>query len=164
MNKPLFSKIDRAVKSIFLIVLFCFAALTAQAQGVRISVDRQNVPLNQVMNDIQTQSGYIFLNKDVDVTGLVTLQVSDTSLGEALNRLFTPMGVNCIVEGTNIIISRKVVADSNAPVTVTGVVVDANNNPVAGAAVIVKGTTIGTSTGLDGSYTLQVPPRQPAKC
>ena len=157
MNKPLFSKIESSVKSL-LIVLFCFAALTAYAQGGRISVNRSNVPLSQVMTDIQTQSGYIFLNKDVDVTGLVSLQVTDASLNDALNRLFAPIGVDCIVEGTNIIISRKAVADSNAPVTITGVVTDSDNQPVAGAAVIVKGTTLGTTTGLDGRYTLQVPP------
>ena len=40
----------------------------------------------------------------------------------------------------------------------TGKVVDASGMPVIGAAVIVKGTTIGTSTGVDGDFSLQVPP------
>ncbi|MEE0622259.1 MAG: SusC/RagA family TonB-linked outer membrane protein, partial [Alistipes onderdonkii] len=34
----------------------------------------------------------------------------------------------------------------------------ASGMPVIGAAVIVKGTTIGTSTGVDGDFSLQVPP------
>lgn len=33
----------------------------------------------------------------------------------------------------------------------TGTVVDAQGNPVAGAAVVIDGTTKGTSTGSDGS-------------
>lgn len=36
----------------------------------------------------------------------------------------------------------------------TGTVVDAQGNPVAGAAVVIDGTTKGTSTGSDGSFVL----------
>ena len=42
-------------------------------------------------------------------------------------------------------------------VTVTGTVVDKNNEPVIGAYVVVLGTTTGTSTGVDGSYTIKAP-------
>ena len=41
--------------------------------------------------------------------------------------------------------------------SVKGVVKDAAGEPVIGAAVIVEGTTLGTSTGIDGSYSLNVP-------
>ena len=40
---------------------------------------------------------------------------------------------------------------------VTGTVKDAAGNPVVGAAVFVEGTTVGTTTGVDGSFKLQVP-------
>ena len=40
---------------------------------------------------------------------------------------------------------------------VTGTVTDGSGNPVVGAAVFVEGTTVGTTTGVDGSYKLQVP-------
>ena len=41
--------------------------------------------------------------------------------------------------------------------TVRGVVKDAAGEPVIGAAVVVDGTTLGTSTGVDGSFSLNVP-------
>ncbi len=41
--------------------------------------------------------------------------------------------------------------------TLRGGVKDANNQPVIGAAVVVEGTSLGTSTGVDGSFTLNVP-------
>lgn len=41
--------------------------------------------------------------------------------------------------------------------TVKGVVKDATGEPIIGAAVVVEGTTLGTSTGIDGSFTLNVP-------
>ena len=40
---------------------------------------------------------------------------------------------------------------------VTGTVTDGSGNPVVGAAVFVEGTNVGTTTGVDGSYKLQVP-------
>ena len=40
---------------------------------------------------------------------------------------------------------------------VTGHVVDENGDPVIGATVLVKGTTIGTVTDFDGNFTLDVP-------
>src|SRR5579872_1539841 len=41
--------------------------------------------------------------------------------------------------------------------TISGKVTDAADNPIANATVLAKGTKIGTSTGADGSFTLQVP-------
>lgn len=38
---------------------------------------------------------------------------------------------------------------------VKGVIVDSNDEPVIGASVIVKGTTLGTVTDMDGNYTLE---------
>jgi len=42
---------------------------------------------------------------------------------------------------------------------VSGIVMDDNNEPLPGANVYVQGTTIGTVTNVDGSYTLTVPDR-----
>ncbi|MBR1436581.1 MAG: SusC/RagA family TonB-linked outer membrane protein [Bacteroidales bacterium] len=42
-------------------------------------------------------------------------------------------------------------------IRVTGVVTDANGEPLPGATVMVQGTTNGTATGADGSYSLTVP-------
>ncbi len=40
--------------------------------------------------------------------------------------------------------------------TITGTVIDANNEPVIGASVLEKGTSNGTITNLDGEYSLSV--------
>jgi TonB-dependent starch-binding outer membrane protein SusC len=41
--------------------------------------------------------------------------------------------------------------------TVTGKVIGEDNTPLPGASIVVKGTTIGTQSGADGSFTLKVP-------
>ena len=40
-------------------------------------------------------------------------------------------------------------------VTVTGVVIDEDSVPVAGAGIVLKGTTVGTFTDADGNFTLE---------
>ncbi len=47
---------------------------------------------------------------------------------------------------------------AQTPVQVSGNVRDAQGQPVIGASVVVKGTTVGASTGIDGEFSLQVPP------
>src|SRR5690554_6881065 len=41
--------------------------------------------------------------------------------------------------------------------TISGVVTDENGDPVIGATIVVKGTAIGTTTDLDGIFTLKIP-------
>ena len=42
-------------------------------------------------------------------------------------------------------------------VTITGTVTDANGEPIVGVTVLVKGTTIGTITDVDGQFQLEIP-------
>lgn len=49
--------------------------------------------------------------------------------------------------------SRQVAAD----VKITGTVRDTDGVPLIGATLIVEGTTLGTSTGVNGEYALNVP-------
>ena len=46
---------------------------------------------------------------------------------------------------------------TNQTKKITGVIKDQNGEPVIGANVSVKGTTIGTITDVDGNFTLEVP-------
>ncbi|MDX1700566.1 MAG: carboxypeptidase-like regulatory domain-containing protein, partial [Melioribacteraceae bacterium] len=41
--------------------------------------------------------------------------------------------------------------------TVSGSISDVYNNPLIGASILVKGTTVGTTTGIDGDFSIQVP-------
>ena len=41
--------------------------------------------------------------------------------------------------------------------TITGIVTDETNEPVIGANVVIKNTTVGTITGIDGQYRIEAP-------
>lgn len=142
-----------------LTLVCCLFAGTASAQSVPVTLQVSDAPLEQVLSAIEKQTTYLFVyDKNVDVARRVSLDVKDMSLNSVLNTLFQSSDIAYAVENTSIVLSQKNAARPGQPVSVTGTVVDASGMPVIGAAVIIKGTTIGTSTGVDGNFTLQVPP------
>ena len=112
------------------------------------------------MNEIKKQSRYLFINQNVeDITRRVSIQVTNNTITETLSKLFAGTDIEYKIQQTNIIIFNKIKTDSSEKaVTVSGFVRDVSGNPVIGASVVVNGTTIGVITGVDGSYTLQIPP------
>ena len=142
-----------------LTLVCCLFAGTASAQSVPVTLRVSDAPLEQVLSAIEKQTTYLFVyDKNVDVARRVSIDVKDTPLNNVLNTLFQSSDIAYAVENTSIVLSQKApAAQPGQPVTVTGKVVDASGMPVIGAAVIVKGTTIGTSTGVDGDFSLQVP-------
>ena len=143
-----------------LTLVCCLFAGTASAQSVPVTLRVSDAPLEQVLSAIEKQTTYLFVyDKNVDVACRVSIDVKDTPLNNVLNTLFQSSDIAYAVENTSIVLSQKApAAQPGQPVAVTGKVVDASGMPVIGAAVIVKGTTIGTSTGVDGDFSLQVPP------
>ena len=143
-----------------LTLVCCLFAGTASAQSVPVTLRVSDAPLEQVLSAIEKQTTYLFVyDKNVDVARRVSIDVKDTPLNNVLNTLFQSSDIAYAVENTSIVLSQKApAAQPGQPVTVTGKVVDACGMPVVGAAVIIKGTTIGTSTGVDGDFSLQVPP------
>ena len=143
-----------------LTLVCCLFAGTASAQSVPVTLRVSDAPLEQVLSAIEKQTTYLFVyDKNVDVARRVSIDVKDTPLNNVLNTLFQSSDIAYAVENTSIVLSQKAPdAQPGQPVTVTGKVVDASGMPVIGAAVIIKGTTIGTSTGVDGDFSLQVPP------
>ena len=62
-----------------------------------------------------------------------------------------------VVFGAFLCLGVTVVQAQDGPTTVKGRVVDDKGQPVIGAAVVVRGTSVGASTGADGTFTLAVP-------
>ena len=131
-----------------------FSGARGFAQSENVTIQLQNVPLKQVMTEIEKQTPFLFLSKrDVNIEKQVSVDVVSRPLSEALAQMAKAAGVSYQIDGKYISLSPV----SNEPAHVKGVVLDSDGQPVIGASVIVKGTTIGVSTGVDGSFALTVP-------
>jgi TonB-linked SusC/RagA family outer membrane protein len=119
-----------------------------------------NVPLNDVLNEIEKQSEYTFLvNQEVvDVTRKVDAVFVNTSIKEVLDQLFKGEKVSYVTSDHQIIITPgKPKGGDFQPKKVTGRVIDAKTGEtLIGVAILVKGTTSGTTTSLEGTYTIEI--------
>ena len=154
MNKTAFCKtVCRCL--CFMSLLLCGTLLMSarpQDEGF-ISITMRDVPLNEVMDEITGQSGYLFINRGVDTGRTVSINVSDATIKEVCEALFTPVGISYDIQMSNIIITN---ARKPEPVNISGTVLGEDGFPVPGAAVIESGTSNGTTADLDGKFSLTV--------
>ena len=124
------------------------------AQDAKVSLNKQNVPLSAILDEIETKTNYLFVvNSKVNTKREVSVKVKQEPVKNVLEHLFKGMDVAFSQEGSHIIIGSK----DNTRVTkrtLTGVVKDENGETLINANVMIKGTTIGTVTDFDGKFSL----------
>lgn len=101
MEKTVFYKIWRLFRLTFTVYLSLYY-FSASAQVARLSLNMQQVPLQQVMDEIKKQTKYLFINQDVDTDRKVSINVENQIISEVLNQLFTPINVGYRIEQINI--------------------------------------------------------------
>ncbi|MGP1422077.1 MAG: TonB-dependent receptor [Tannerella sp.] len=130
---------------------------------VTLSLRLQDVPLEQVLSAIETQTSYRFLyNKDrVDVTCKVSIDVQNKELPDALSQLLVGTDITYTLKNKQIVLTRSSVKGlgPDTPVkTISGIVRDEKGEPVIGANIVEKGVPgNGTITDVDGMFSLSVP-------
>lgn len=148
-------------------LLLAAALLVASVTAVsaqQVTVRLRQVKLVQVLDEISRQTGYAFYHSrpTVDPDRIVSLDVTDTKLETALDRLFAGTRIGYEIRNQKIYLVARNDPQNEAtrqqPRPVKGQVKDTAGEPVIGATVVVKGTTKGASTGIDGGFTLDVTP------
>lgn len=141
---------------------FQLYAGTSYSQTTTLSLSLKNATLEQALDRIEEETGYSFLYADhvLDVSRIVNLEANNKDINLVLSRVFDNMNVDYKIVDKQIILSRKLESIPLAQQQgrmVQGVVLDSNQEPVIGANVLVKGTTVGTITDIEGRFTLEVP-------
>lgn len=146
---------------LFVLTFLCClntGSIKAQSPTTPITLSVTDVELVQVLDMIEKQTTYLFVyDKGVDVTAKVSINVTAQPLNSVLDQLVKPKNIGYAIENTSIVLSATTTTTKKENITVTGSVLDVNNLAVIGANVVVKGTTIGTTTGINGEFTLQIP-------
>ncbi len=158
MEKTGFAQKNGRLFRLALLVCLSCALFTAKAQTARITLNLQNATLEQAMDKIKAQTRYLFINRDVEdlESRKVSINVSNELITQVLDQLFAPFDIGYDIDGRSIFIYKQQAAAAR-PVPVSGRVTDAKGQPIIGASVIVRGTTLGVSTDVDGRFSLEVP-------
>lgn len=148
------------------IIMFLFAvgvmrAADSYSQNVLLDIEVQNQTIEKVLGEIEKQSEFTFFynDKQINVNRLVSVTVTKETIFKVLDKIFKDTGISYSILDKSIILSNR---KENINVglenkKINGTVFDAKGEPIIGANVRVKGSTLGTITDLDGVFSLDVP-------
>ncbi|WP_430813817.1 TonB-dependent receptor [Carboxylicivirga sp. RSCT41] len=136
----------------------------AQQSSINLKLD--NVSVKQVFQEIEKSGNYVFIYNDkvVDLNRKVIVNVQNGDINAVLEQVFKGTNNSYKINKRQITIIKKskdqIDSEQNAAngqitkKTITGSITDDLGEPLPGVSVIVKGTTTGTITDMDGNYTI----------
>jgi len=130
-----------------------------------------SISVNQLFKAIEQNSNYIIIynEKSLDVNRkLQTPSFNEVGIESALDELTTATGLNYLISGRQIVVTGPQPIQTVAlrglfgfpeeselqQNVISGKVTDKQGQPIIGATIMVKGTTFGTLTDINGNYTL----------
>ena len=144
-----------------LVLLFTTAAIgaanvaSAQETGKRISIRLENVSVLDALREINRLSGNVVVFRSEEVekeSKRVSLDMQDAPVADVVKAALKGTSLNLIERD-----GRIVVVPQQLESIVKGSVHDENNQPLPGVTVVLKGTTLGTATNVEGKYNLTLP-------
>jgi TonB-linked SusC/RagA family outer membrane protein len=139
--------------------LFCFSfAVSAQTKAKTITIDQQDKPVGEILTAIESVSDYVFFyNRDeVDRDRKATVQVKNASIEKVMEQLFAKTDNGYRIDGRQVYITKKAPVVEKSPPQlkkkVNGKVVDKDDEPLPGVSIVIKGSTRGVFTDVDGSF------------
>lgn len=147
---------------IFLAVMFSTNAFGA-AFSQNVSVSFVNTPLRTVFKQFRAQTGLFFVYNEEEIDHSSCVNVTSNKIlpiDKAMELVLSGLPYSFVITDDSVVIKPKP-ADQQQPQQpqrkfLTGVVTDPSGAPLAGVAVMVKGTGRGVSTDSKGNYRLEV--------
>ncbi len=154
-----------AVKLTILLLTVTLVSAHANTVAQEVTISGSNLTYKQVFSIVEKQTGFVVFGEKELLSNkkTITLSVNNLPLQEFLNMILKDQPVEYEIADKTIFISRKPRVASSVPTLVnqteaappiTGVVRDADGNPLAGASIRIKGSTSGVSTDVDGQFSI----------
>ncbi len=153
----------------FILVSMVTATASSYSQQTKFSLKLSGATVKEVFHDIESNSGFILLynEKQLDVNRKVDVDVNDKTVESILRQVFEGTNNTYKIYDRQIVILADELKDSSSPLKVetsaeqnrqvTGTVKDSKGVPLPGVTILAKGTTSGTTTDNNGTFTFTVP-------
>lgn len=150
------------------LILFAAMHVYAKTSGQVVSYSARNAKLEQVFRALEQQTGYGFFYQVSDLKNAqpVSVDFKNLALPDALRMILKDQTLNFFIDGKTVFITPKkkevdlaqgLNSGLQSPpklIDVRGKVVDEEGKAIAGASVVVKGSTRGVSTNENGEFEL----------
>ena len=161
-NKP--QKLLRIMNLIFLMCVCIATSVSARSLAQqRITMQLGETGLKAVFKEISRQTSKTVIYNDdlLKFDGKVRADFIDVELEEVLKQVLKDQRMSYkFMDDYILIVRQKDVPQTVSEITLKGTVVDQTGAALPGVTVLVKGTTLGTSTNIEGKFSLQLPETQ----
>lgn len=144
-----------------LIVVFNSAMASSYAQVIKFSINTKNTKIADVLRQVENQSEFTFFYYDnqINVNEKVDVNVKNGSIEEILSQIFGKANYSYKIVNKQIVLTKisQTTSTQQQNRKISGIVVDTKGEPIPGANVVVKGTTNGIITDMDGNFSFEVP-------
>ncbi len=153
----------------FIVLFLLFVPIHWVCAQVNLSTKRAK--LETVVNQLKTNSKYrFFYNDDLAKLEVNEINAKNEPLKSVLDKLFAGTGISYKIvddvvylskEGTRVQPKNSSNQKPGGPRTITGTVTDSSGEPLIGVSVMVKGTSHGAVTDIDGNYSFKTEAANP---
>lgn len=139
------------------VTLFQVVAVESYSQSATVSVDAKHISLGNLFTAIERQSEFLFTYVNADVENVyVDVKIKNRNVGSVLSEVLKGTNLAYSINDRNINIYKVSSVNQSKSRKITGKVSDSNGDAIIGANVVVKGTTNGTITDIDGNFSIEV--------
>lgn len=141
----------------FLVAVCCtFSTWALPSQDKTVTLNLHNVSIETVLDAVKKQTGVNMLYNSQMFKGVppVSINAKNEKWEVALKLILNPQGFDYVMKD-GIVVVRKLQTEKRDN-RIRGTVIDSNREPIPGASIVVKGTRTGTSTNIEGEFTLDV--------
>lgn len=148
----------------FLLLMTVFNAFGSitYSQSTKLNLDLKDVSIQSILNKIEEQSEFFFLysSKMIDVTKKMDIQVENELVTDVLDEILAKTDIKYSIKDRQILLinSEAEAAIEMQEKQLSGKITGSENEPLPGVNIVVKGSTIGTLSDINGNFILSVPP------
>ena len=139
-----------------IVFLLLFIGLSANAAGNKVTLDVNNVTLENVLHSIEQQTSYRFFysKETVNVDVPVSIKVQDEAVPDVLNKLLPKLNIGYVIDKQQIALNNvrpkgnNTEKPKNQTVKITGTVTDHQGDPLIGVSIIGNNGSGGVTTDI----------------
>lgn len=155
-----YQKLMLIMKLTFTLIVFFTLTVSAKtfSQEEKINLDIKNKSIREVLKTIENQTSFRFFFNDefTDLNREVSVYSQDESISQILAKVFKQTDVTYVVMNNNFVVITP--AGLQQEHRVSGRVTDrSTGDPLPGVNIVIKGTTLGVISDIDGKFSLNVP-------
>ena len=151
------------ISILFLTVIWSTTSAYAFPDQTLITIEAKGKTLKDVFADIEKQSEFIifFLDQNIDVDRKINVFLKNQTIDKVLSQVFKDTDITYSITGRQIVISRTDDKPASAQQkskkwTLKGLLTDVDGNPIVGVSVVLKGTSTGVLSDINGYYSIEV--------